>query len=104
MVSSRVTQLYDEGACVYFYYLMDGNGLENPSAIYHEIEEAARDEILSCGGNLSHHHGVGKIRAGFMKRVVGSGFRELVSKIKSEIDPENVFAVANLGISEMANI
>ena len=33
-------------------------------SVFADLEEAARDEIISAGGSLSHHHGVGKARAG----------------------------------------
>lgn len=39
-------------------------GVRDPPGVFSELEEAARDEILSAGGSLSHHHGVGKARAG----------------------------------------
>lgn len=42
-------------------------GIKDPPAVFGELEEAARDEILCAGGSLSHHHGIGKARAGAMK-------------------------------------
>lgn len=39
-------------------------GVRNPVAVFSGLEEAARDEILLAGGSLSHHHGIGKSRAG----------------------------------------
>lgn len=59
-VSCRVTQLYDAGACVYFYMGFIFKGLDDPVDIYSKVEAEARDEILACGGSLSHHHGVGE--------------------------------------------
>lgn len=39
-------------------------GVGDPPGVFAKLEEAARDEILAAGGSLSHHHGVGKARAG----------------------------------------
>lgn len=39
-------------------------GVRNPVGVFSGLEEAARDEILLAGGSLSHHHGIGKSRAG----------------------------------------
>ena len=39
-------------------------GVSNPTAVFSALEEAARDEIILAGGSLSHHHGIGKTRAG----------------------------------------
>ena len=98
LVSCRVTQLYDEGACVYFYYVMDCGGLADPTNVYHEIEEAARDEIMSAGGTLTHHHGVGKAKKGFMDRVNSEAFGKIIRRVKDEVDPDNVFGAGNLGL------
>ena len=95
IVSSRVTQLYDNGVCVYFYFCMNYEGIKEPSLVYSEIEAAARDEILLCGGSLSHHHGVGKLRAPFMPRVCSDNLRRSLLDVKESFDPHNVFGVQN---------
>ena len=53
----RVTQAYDAGACVYFYLAFNYTGISDPLHTFEEMEISARDEILSSGGSLSHHHG-----------------------------------------------
>lgn len=67
-VSFRVTQLYETGAAVYVYFTLYHKGIQEDKAVhmYEIVEDAARDEVLKCGGSLSHHHGVGKIRKGFI--------------------------------------
>lgn len=34
----RVTQTYDAGACVYFYFGFNYRGIQNPVQLYEEIE------------------------------------------------------------------
>jgi alkyldihydroxyacetonephosphate synthase len=65
----RVTQVYDTGAAVYTYFgLAYGDmPLARVMQVYEEIEVECRDEILKCGGSISHHHGVGKVRKRFVK-------------------------------------
>ncbi|MBC7643524.1 MAG: FAD-binding oxidoreductase, partial [Thermoleophilia bacterium] len=72
-VTCRVTQLYETGVCIYFYFAIPYQGVENPSEVYTELEHIARDEILRSGGSLSHPHGVGKHRQGFLPQVVSAG-------------------------------
>ncbi|PAV84383.1 hypothetical protein WR25_07820 [Diploscapter pachys] len=96
LASCRVTQVYDTGACVYFYFGFNSRGLTNGLEIYDKIETAARDEIIACGGSISHHHGVGKLRKQWMLSTHGAVSIGLLKAIKSEIDPANVFANANL--------
>ncbi|HEU4428211.1 MAG TPA: FAD-binding oxidoreductase, partial [Myxococcota bacterium] len=62
-ISVRVTQLYESGVCLYFYFAFYYKGVEHPSEVFAELERAARDEILKSGGSLSHHHGIGKLRS-----------------------------------------
>ena len=39
-IGCRVTQLYHEGACLYFYFCMNFAGVPNASSVYSEIERA----------------------------------------------------------------
>jgi alkyldihydroxyacetonephosphate synthase len=96
-ITCRVTQLYDTGVCIYFYFATYYKGVEKPSEVYAEIERAARDEVLRCGGSLSHHHGIGKIRRGFLDRIQSPGTTEWGRQIKRAIDPTNVFGSGNQG-------
>lgn len=89
-------QVYDTGACVYIYFGFIYQGLADPVAVYTEIEDAARDEIMKYGGCISHHHGVGKLRKKFMPRSIGNTGIDILKGLKKTIDPENVFATGNL--------
>lgn len=97
-ISYRVTQTYEVGACIYFYMGINTRGLPDPVHVYEELEAAARDEILACGGSVSHHHGIGKIRKRWLKQTVSSVGLGMMRAIKEYIDPNNVFANGNLMI------
>jgi alkyldihydroxyacetonephosphate synthase len=94
-VTCRVTQVYPTGVCVYFYFAYYFKGIRNPSEVFTEIEHAARDEVLKSGGSLSHHHGIGKIRRGFLPRVLSPGMLAWAREIKAAVDPSNVFGAGN---------
>lgn len=49
LVSCRVTQTYDAGACVYFYLGFPFFNLSDPIHTFEEIENSLRDEILISG-------------------------------------------------------
>ncbi|KAL7026097.1 hypothetical protein ACKWTF_013789 [Chironomus riparius] len=102
--STRVTQTYDAGACVYIYFgfqfSVPGFKIENPLEVYHKIEEAARDVILATGGSISHHHGVGKLRKKWYKQSVSPVGIDLYKAIKLELDPKNIFACDNFLMPE----
>ena len=94
-VSCRVTQTYDTGAVVYFYFGFMHKGLADPLATFHAVEAASRRTILAHGGSLSHHHGVGKHRAGYLKNILTPASAAAVRGAKFAVDPRNVMAAGN---------
>ncbi len=94
-VTCRITQLYQTGVAVYFYLGFSHEGVADPVGAYAAIEHAARDEILRMGGSLSHHHGIGKIRAGFLARTLSPAARRWTAAVKHAVDPTNLFAAGN---------
>jgi len=94
-ISCRVTQLYDTGACVYFYLGFYCKGVADPSEMFAEIERAARAEILASGGSLSHHHGIGKLRQPFLEQIMSPTSLDWIRRSKRALDPDDVFGVGN---------
>lgn len=94
-ITCRVTQVYETGVCIYFYFGFYYKGIPNPSKVYAEIEIAAREEILNSGGSLSHHHGIGKLRQRFLKEIKSPATLMWNTKAKQALDPNNIFGCAN---------
>jgi len=95
-ISCRVTQLYDTGACVYFYFGFNFDGVEgDPAHVYEEIEEEARDAIIGFGGTLSHHHGVGKVRKRWMEECMSPAGMHMLRGVKQSVDAQNIFGINN---------
>jgi len=98
-VTCRVTQLYQTGVCIYFYFGFHHKGMADPARVYVELEHAARDEILRSGGSLSHHHGVGKIRQGFLPRAFSPTALAWAAGFKHAVDPGNLFGIGNQALT-----
>jgi alkyldihydroxyacetonephosphate synthase len=94
-ITCRITQVYETGVCVYFYFGYYYKGVADPSHVYSEMEIAAREEILKSGGSLSHHHGVGKLRQRFLPEIKSGGSLEFYRQAKLAVDPNNVFGCGN---------
>ena len=92
----RITLTYETGATVYCYFGFTYEGLSDPVAAYSEIEEEARKVVMECGGSLSHHHGIGKLRKKFMPLVYEPVGMNMIKAIKNQIDPQNIFGNENL--------
>ncbi len=97
-ITSRITQVYRTGVAIYFYFGFYYKGIPNPSKLYVELENIARAEILNCGGSLSHHHGIGKIRQAFLPEIMSETAIKWKQEIKHGLDPENIFGAANQGL------
>ena len=91
----RVTQTYHTGVCIYFTMGFCGRGLEDGVDVFHKIEHQLRQEILDHGGSLSHHHGIGKLRSGFLSQIQSENSFEVLRQMKKAMDPNNVFAIGN---------
>ncbi|KAF5293543.1 hypothetical protein FQA39_LY03028 [Lamprigera yunnana] len=96
LICARVTQTYDAGCVVYFYFAFNHRNINNGVEVYEQIEEKARDEIIASGGSLSHHHGIGKIRMKWYPLTASQVGVELFKATKQELDPKNVFACGNI--------
>jgi alkyldihydroxyacetonephosphate synthase len=94
-VCCRITQLYDDGVCIYFYFCMQMSGVAEPSDVFSMIERSARQEILDNGGSLSHHHGLGKLRSSFVPQIYSQGYMDSVVAVKEALDPNNTFGARN---------
>ena len=103
-ITCRVTQVYQTGVCIYFYLAFYYKGVENPSEVFAEVEHAAREEILSSGGSLSHHHGIGKLRKGFLPRIMSDSTLDWNAKTKAAVDPQNVFGVGNQQMADALTV
>lgn len=101
MICSRITQTYDAGCVIYFYFAYNYRNTNNPVEVYEYIEDKARDEIIASGGSLSHHHGIGKIRMKWYPATVSEVGVNLFKAAKEELDPNNVFASGNIVKSKL---
>lgn len=95
-ISCRVTQTYDTGACIYFYFGFLWTGLADPLAVFEAVEDGAREEILALGGSLSHHHGIGKLRKKWLPSTISETGIAMLKGVKNAVDPKNIFANGNL--------
>jgi alkyldihydroxyacetonephosphate synthase len=94
-ITCRISQLYDTGVCVYFYFGFYTRGVDQPSVVYADIEHAARQEILDAGGSLSHHHGIGKVRQPFLPQIFSTAALKWGDQAKQALDPNHLFACGN---------
>ena len=94
-VSPRVTQLYHTGVCIYFTHGFSTKGVERPDRVFAKMEHELRQTIMDAGGSISHHHGVGKLRADFMDKTMSPNTMDALRELKRNQDPQNIFGIRN---------
>ena len=80
---------YADGASLYFTVLYP---LDRQRAVkqWAEIKREATESVLSHGGTLSHHHGVGIDHRDWMARERGSLAIEALRAVKHAVDPRGL--------------
>jgi len=89
LVYCHISHVYKGGASLYLTFLgkqVKGQELEQWMA----VKKAATDCISQNGGALSHHHGIGKDHALWMKDEVGVMGLNMIKAVKKELDPKNI--------------
>lgn len=96
VLAIRISQVYNDGACVYLYYGIGPTTEKDQYETFEEITDILRAAVKVAGGSLSHHHGIGKKSS---KNYVGAVSRvgaDMFHAIKARLDPNNVFDAGNL--------
>uniref|UniRef100_A0A8H7K5Y5 Alkylglycerone-phosphate synthase n=1 Tax=Bionectria ochroleuca TaxID=29856 RepID=A0A8H7K5Y5_BIOOC len=101
-VSSRISQVYHTGVCIYFYLaIFVGDDIKGGTEKFSSLEGAARDEIMLNGGSLSHHHGVGMLRQKYLPRVLSPTALGQLHRIKVAQDPGGLFPGSLSGLEHV---
>jgi alkyldihydroxyacetonephosphate synthase len=90
VVFCHLSHSYTEGACLYFTAIFPRT--RNAITQWRAIKEAATEAMLSNGGTVSHHHGVGADHAEWAARANGRMELKLLEAIRRELDPKDVLA------------
>jgi alkyldihydroxyacetonephosphate synthase len=96
--SAHQSHAYVDGACLYFS-LRGEVEVENRAKWYRQAWDAANAVLIKYNAALSHHHGIGLLRAPYMRESLGGAFPVLVA-VKQALDPKNILNPGKLGLSD----
>ncbi|MFZ6645359.1 FAD-binding oxidoreductase [Undibacterium sp. TJN25] len=96
--SAHQSHAYVDGACLYFS-LRGEVEVENRAKWYRQAWDAANEVLIKYNAALSHHHGVGLLRAPYMSASLGSAF-PVLEAVKRTLDPKNILNPGKLGLSD----
>jgi alkyldihydroxyacetonephosphate synthase len=80
---------YEQGCCAYFTFGGSGDTEQDARSAYMRAWEGAMSTALELGATISHHHGVGRVRARWVADEMG-GWMRVWRSIKDSIDPQGV--------------
>ncbi len=90
VVMAHMSHVYPEGGCIYFSFAGRGD-----RDVYLETWDNALAAVAKSGGTVTHHHGVGELKAATASAEIGpaiAGWRSL----KRELDPANILNAGRL--------
>ena len=99
LVICHASHAYVDGACLYFTFGAAGAGDEVAvRARYEAAWRGALDAAVAAGATITHHHGVGLLRAPWMRQELGEGGFVMLERIKAALDPAGIANPGKLGL------
>ncbi|OGP14690.1 MAG: hypothetical protein A2053_06645 [Deltaproteobacteria bacterium GWA2_50_8] len=97
LVLAHFSHAYHEGCSIYFTFIGREPGKEEELKRYDRIWEKALGASLKSGGTISHHHGIGYLKADFMRNELGD-LMHLFREFKKKLDPHNIMNPGKMGL------
>ncbi|MBV8196173.1 MAG: FAD-binding oxidoreductase, partial [Candidatus Dormibacteraeota bacterium] len=90
--SAHESHAYLDGACLYFTFAGLGGDAEDDTwaeTFYRAAWDAIMRATLAHHGSISHHHGIGIVRSGYLPEALGDGY-EVLRTLKRALDPNGI--------------
>jgi len=86
IASGHSSHCYPQGANIYFSFVLKPAEFAAAEKLYVEAWSRALRATLANGGTISHHHGIGRLRASWLAEELGSAYPVLLA-LKRALDP-----------------
>ena len=97
VVMAHFSHAYPDGCSIYFTFAAHGDDLAEARRLYDAIWRDGLEAATRVGGTISHHHGVGLLKAPYMT----GEHREAMSvlhALKRSLDPDDIMNPGKLGL------
>ncbi|MBW2529774.1 MAG: FAD-binding oxidoreductase, partial [Deltaproteobacteria bacterium] len=95
LVMAHMSHAYPDGCSIYFTFAGSAPTDEACERLYDRAWADALEAVVTAGGSLSHHHGVGRSKAAKLGAELGVGI-ELIAAARDALDPRRVLNRGNL--------
>ncbi|MDO8518892.1 MAG: FAD-binding oxidoreductase [Deltaproteobacteria bacterium] len=99
LVMAHLSHAYPDGGAFYFTFVAPLKGLKKSEELFDLIWDHAMETCQKVGGVISHHHGVGRLKAKFVTSEWGEG-AEIFGIFKELYDPHSIMNPGKLYIPE----
>ncbi len=97
LLLAHFSHAYHEGCSIYFTFIGRTGNVNDDRRLYAEVWHEAMETCLAAGGTISHHHGIGILKAPYMQRELGHGM-DFYRRIKKTLDPRNIMNPGKMGL------
>lgn len=88
--SAHSSHVYPDGLNLYFTFALQVAEPTAMEAAYLEAWERILAATDRHGGSLSHHHGIGRVRKGWLERELGPAGVKVLRAVKTALDPKGI--------------
>jgi len=89
-VGCHLSHVYPSGSSLYFSFVLRRGDDHQVERLYLETWDAALHRCVELGGTITHHHGVGRLKAGALLAELGEEGVGLLRRIKEALDPRGL--------------
>ena len=97
---THASHFYAQGTNLYFIFLMR----PADEAEFFRFRSGVVSKIVELGGSISHHHGVGRLFAPWMRRYLGDEQLGALRALKRYFDPKNLMNPGVLALPEESTL
>jgi alkyldihydroxyacetonephosphate synthase len=89
-VGCHLSHLYPSGSSLYFTFGISGADDRDAEARYLAAWDQAVRSCAAVGGTITHHHGVGRLKARYLAGELGETGVDVLRRIKAALDPAGI--------------
>ena len=97
LVGCHLSHIYEQGACLYFTLASATETDEAASQRLQAWWSVGMKTCLDAGGSISHHHGIGRLKAEWLPAELGGWF-DVLRAVKAAVDPNRIMNPGALGL------
>ncbi len=90
LVGCHLSHLYPSGSSLYFTFLINGTDERDAEAKYRQAWDQAAASCAHAGGTITHHHGVGRLKAPYLRQELGTEGVAVLDRIRAALDPAQI--------------